>query len=374
MGKLRFASDVAASGSNASRLSDPTGGPDPTRRDNRLDDLLELGFVRGHDGSIATEETRLDRRTIRLSAARPAMGTLLSVVALADARDRLDAAFGRAFMEVDRLVGIFSRYDSASALSDLNATGHLRGPPLELLHVLSRARSYYDSTRGVFDATVAPLVDLYRDWFRRPTPLAPSEVDVRDASARVGAANVLLSRREVRFGLPGMAVTLDGIAKGYIVDRIAQTLEAARVRNYLIDAGGDIRAAGRKEGGRPWTVAVRDPFGNEACPDALHLHGRAVATSGGYENCYDRNQLLHHIIDVETGRSPTRCASVSVVAPTTMAADALATCVFIMGPEDGADFVDALAGCACLVIDTNGRTLRSRRWKSVSPGNHHLVE
>lgn len=339
-----------------------------------MDRLLEMGFVPVPDRSVSTEEARLDRRTVMLRAARPAMGTLVSVTAIADGRARLDHAIGRAFTEMDRLIDLFSRFDATSALSDLNATGHLRGPPPELVHVLSGAQRYHAQTRGVFDATVAPLVDLYRAWFHRPGRAASDEAYVRDARARVGAPYLRVSRREVRFARSGMAVTLDGVAKGYIVDRIAESLEAARVRNYLIDAGGDVRAAGRKEGRQPWTVAVRDPFGNASHADALELTDGAVATSGTYESLYDSDHLYHHIVDSGTGRSPTRCASVSVVAPATMAADALATSVFIMGPRAGVRLIDTLGGCASLVVDADGRMHRSRRWKSVSTRNTHLVE
>jgi thiamine biosynthesis lipoprotein len=99
-----------------------------------------------------------------------------------------------------------------------------------------------------------------------------------------------------------------------------------------------------------------------------------VATSGSYEVYFDPDRLHHHIVEAGAGRSPTECTSVSVVAPTAMAADALATSVFIMGAARGVRFVDSLPGCACLIIDRNGEQLRSRSWRSAGPVNAEETE
>jgi thiamine biosynthesis lipoprotein len=164
-----------------------------------------------------------------------------------------------------------------------------------------------------------------------------------------------------------MALTLDGIAKGYVVDRLAGVLERHGVTRYLVDAGGDIRARGTKEGGVPWTVAVRDPALGGSYSDMLHVVGGAVATSGSYLRAYDAEGLHHHVFDAGTGCSPARTLSASVVAPTAMAADALATAVLLMEPRGAVRFVDGLRGCACLIIDREGAAVRSRRWRSAAP-------
>ncbi|MBI4409309.1 MAG: FAD:protein FMN transferase [Gemmatimonadetes bacterium] len=338
-----------------------------SRTPDRLARLLELGFQRERDAAVTTEAVRIDRRTHKLTAARAAMGTCVSISALGDSRARVEDAIGRAFEEMDRLIGIFSRFEHASALTRLNEQGRLRGAPPELARVVARALRYHRVTAGAFDISVAPLVDLFRDRLRTDAAAPPGDAEIREVRALVGARDITASRREVRFGKAGMRVTLDGIAKGYIVDRMAATLEARRVRNYLINGGGDIRAAGRKEGRQPWTVAVQDPGVPGRFRDALHLTDAAVATSGSYEIYFDRDRLFHHIVDASTGRSPTRCTSVSVIAPTTIAADALATSVFVMGPDPGLAFVESLAGCECLIIDRCGRELRSRGWRSAAP-------
>ena len=181
----------------------------------------------------------------------------------------------------------------------------------------------------------------------------------------VDGAAVEVGPGVIRFGKEGMGITLDGIAKGYVVDRVAETLLSLGLENFLINAGGDIRSEGVREDGRSWRVAVQDPQKAQSFPDVIPLRG-AVATSGSYEIYFDPEQKNHHIIDSRSGVSPEKSQSVSVVAPTAMEADALATSVFLLGPDRGAAFIESFPGCACLIVDRHGRQVRSDRWRSAA--------
>ena len=280
--------------------------------------LLELGFER-EDAAQATETYQVDRRTVLVTTARPAMGTLVSLSALARTRGRADEAIGRALEEMDRLIAIFSRFDGASALTALNGAGRLAGPPPELAYLVARALRYHDITGGAFDITVAPLVNLLRERLGGLAPRAPTEAELREARALVGTARVAGSPKEIRFGRAGRGITLDGIAKGCIVDAMADRLGRAGIRHFLINAGGDIRTAGTGPGGRAWAVGVHDPRASGTFPDVLPLTDGAVATSGGYEIFFDADRRFHHIVDGRTGLSPNHHASVSVLAPTAAA-------------------------------------------------------
>lgn len=307
-----------------------------------LDRLLDLGFAPAADSNDATETLCVDRDTVLVTTSRPAMGTLVSISALGRSRDLLDEAIGQAFVEMERLIAIFSRFEAASALTVLNDTGRLDAPPPELAHVVSRALRYAAITRGAFDITVEPLL--------RP------DADLAAALLLVGGAQVAVSQRTIRFGKTGMGLTLDGIAKGYIVDAIARALNARGVRAFLINAGGDIRAAGTRETGRPWSVGVWDPDAPGVFPDIIHLSDAAVATSGKYVRG-------DHIVDGVTGRSPNHHISVSVLAPTAMAADALATALFVLDARRAVTLVESLANCECLLLTSDGRQLRSSGWR-----------
>jgi thiamine biosynthesis lipoprotein len=160
-----------------------------------------------------------------------------------------------------------------------------------------------------------------------------------------------------------MGITLDGIAKGYIVDRAAEVLSKNGIKNYLVNAGGDIRTAGVRSDKKAWTIAIQDPKKKRQYPDIVHLGNGAIATSGNYEVYFDREKMFHHIVDPRTGRSPRLTTSVSVRARTAMDADALSTSVFVMTPDGGTRFIDSLSSCECLVIDKKGRMFRSSGWK-----------
>lgn len=326
--------------------------------------LAELGLERVDVVPVETEAFPVGRGFWKMVQTRPAMGTRVSITAVAESQQRATEGFGHAFAEMDRLIALLNRYDPASAVSQLNAAGRIEGPPPELVQVLKQARSFHQTSFGAFDVTVGPLLAVFRAGFRQVVPCGPDDAEIRDALARVGAHHVAVSRRRVTLARDGMAVTLDGIAKGHIVDAMAAVLDRHGLRQYLIDAGGDIRARGTRETGSPWTVAVRDPANHGLLPDVVPLDGGAIATSGSYEIHFDDDLAFHHIVDAATGRSPAAARSVSVRAPTAMAADALATGVFVLGPAAGVALVDGLRGCGCLVVDQNGRQWKSRRWRS----------
>ena len=329
--------------------------------------LRDLGFERIESPDASFSAVRLDHALWQVTAERPAMTTVVSVVAVGPSRERIEEAIGRSLEVMHRLVDLLTRFDEASPVSVLNATGRLGGPPPEVHAVVSHALHYHRLTRGAFDVSVAPLVDLFWNRLVREAPVEPTPAEVADALARVGAGHVRLSQRRIDLARPGMRLTLDGIAKGYIVDAICAELDRGGVWRYLVNAGGDIRVRGLNARARPWTIAVENPWRRGEYPDTVCLTDSAVATSGNYERFCDPARRYHHIVNAVTGRSPAHCTSVSVVAPTSMAADALATSVFVMGPRQGVAFIEALPGCACLVLDHEGGVHRSAAWPSATP-------
>ena len=330
----------------------------------RLAALADLGFEPLEEVSFERDVTPVDDRRSRVVHSRPAMGTLVSVSVVCRSVIEADSIVGCAFEEMDRLIGIFSRFDSCTALSELNSSGRLELPPPELVQLAADAARYNALTAGGFDVSVGPLVELFRSCESKELPDA---ADVRAALDLVGAESIDISRRRIAFGRQGMRMTLDGIAKGFIVDRVARVLEQRGIRDYLVEAGGDIRVRGSRGDGRPWRVAVQDPDKAGKLPDVIEISSGAVATSGSYEGAYDPEAEHHHIFDRSDGSSPQYSSSVTVLAPTTQAADALATSVFLMSSDAGIRFIHGLPGCECLIIGRDGAQIRSRGWQSAAP-------
>ncbi len=330
----------------------------------KLSGLLGLGAASAILVPVGAEAVKLDRKRHKVSSTRLAMGTMVSMTLIHESRDRAQEAMGRAFDELERISDLLNRYERSTAVGCLNQEGRLSDAPPELREVLLRALHHYEITGGAFDVTVKPVVDLLKEQHEPGKPIDVSSPLLDRAVRLVDARALRIRGEEIRFLRPGMGLTLDGIAKGYIVDRVSRLLREHGIENHLVNAGGDIRTSGARIDGAPWAVAIEDPQKRGEYPDILRMRDGAVATSGNYEIYFDREKMVHHIVNPETGASPTLSTSVSVRAGTAMDADALATGVFVMEPADGLHLVDSIFQCAAMVIERNGKRWISQGWKS----------
>jgi thiamine biosynthesis lipoprotein len=332
----------------------------------KLSGLLGLGVASAGIIPITAEAVKFNRKTHKVSKTRLAMGTFVSMTLIHASRDEAEEAMGQAFEEMDRLSALMNRYDERTAVGELNREGFLNDIPPEVAEVVSRALHYHRLSQGSFDITVKPIIDLFKEKAGESEKALPTEKELRKALEFVDSSNIEIKGRVIAFKKPGMGITLDGIAKGYIVDRASDLLAAHHIRNHLINAGGDIRTMGARADKKPWTVAIQDPSKRRNYPDIVHMNTGAIATSGNYEIYFDREKMFHHVVDPRTGISPEMSTSVSVIAPTTMDADALATGVFVMKPVTGTGFINSLGPCESLIIAKDGTQLKSRGWKSAA--------
>lgn len=312
--------------------------------------------------SLAQAAVRQGRAGIAITRTLPLMGTFVAVTAVHESRVLSEEAVGRAFEEMERLIRIFDRHRGDTAVAVLNRDGRLASAPPELNTVVEHSLSFHSLSEGAFDPTVAPIVDALRSRAADGLSLSLTPAELAELLSLVDARQIRCQDGRITLGRQGMAVTLDGIAKGYIADRASEVLSACGVQNHLVNAGGDIRAQGSKGPGQPWTVAIEDPAKGGRYPAAVSLRSSAVATSGSYEAYFDRKRVHHHIVTPTTAGSPQTSVSVSVLAPSAMEADALATAVMVMGPKSGIAFIDSLPCRECLIITLTGAQLRSRGW------------
>jgi thiamine biosynthesis lipoprotein len=250
--------------------------------------------------------------------------------ALDDAlHDAIDRAFGW-FREVEARC---SRFDEHSELMQLVARP---GVPVRvsktLFHTVRLALAVAEETGGAFDPTVGHAMASrgfsrhYHSGQTVRTPIAPDgAVSYRDVSVDAAEETIALRRP--------LVLDLGAVAKGLAIDLAANELRA--FKNFAIDAGGDLYLAGRGPGGGPWSVGIRHPREDRQLVDTLHVSDLAVCTSGDYERRGAGVDGGHHILDPRTGASAAAAASVTVVAPTAVLADALATAAFVLGVADG---------------------------------------
>ncbi|MBN9078821.1 MAG: hypothetical protein BGN87_18795 [Rhizobiales bacterium 65-79] len=289
--------------------------------------LLLSGIPGGGDTAAMPQENLHVWRGVALGA--DAMIQLHHPDAAA-AQDLID----RSLKEVARLERIFSLYDPDSALSRLNRDGSIDGPPLELVELLGRSVGFSEMTGGAFDVTVQPLWDLYAGHFSRPDadPAGPGRQAIAATLTRVGYGSIVLAAQEVRLARHGAAITLNGIAQGYLTDRVVDLLRRAGIGQTLVDMG-EIRAMDGRPSGGPWIVGLEDPRAPGHVMRRIPLEDHAVSTSGGYGTTLDPAGRFNHIFDPATGATSSRYRSVSVVADSATTADALSTAFSLMPAE-----------------------------------------
>ncbi|MCW2243264.1 FAD:protein FMN transferase [Azospirillum canadense] len=236
--------------------------------------------------------------------------------------------------EIDRLEDVFSLFRPHSALRRLNRDGALDSPPADLVAVLEEAGRIAALTDGAFDVTVQPLWDLYAAHFAhgRDDAIGPSAEAIAKACALVDWRNIDHTPDRVWFAHPGMAVTLNGIARGYVTDRVGALLRARGLEHVLLDLD-NVLSLGPRPDGRPWRVGVADPRTPERLLAVLDTRDEAVSSSGGYGTRFDRLGKFHHIFDPATGRSAFSWAGTTVTAPSATVADALSTALIVL-PHD----------------------------------------
>jgi thiamine biosynthesis lipoprotein len=260
--------------------------------------------------------------------------------------------------EIERLERIFALYRDDSEVACLNREGRIAAPSNDLLLVLSACDRLSAQSGGAFDATVQPLWNLYaRHFFGGQIPVTegPKPSAIAAALALVDWGGVAFSGREVALRRPGMGLTLNGIAQGYVTDRIIGILRDNGFDRVLTDLGrSEIGVIGRHPDGRPWKVGLADPRHPERFALVLDLLQGAVCTSGGYGTKFEPSGKYHHLFNTATGGSAGHYIGVSVFAPSAMVADALSTALYVTPPSRRRGLLAGYPGATAIVTLPNG--------------------
>ena len=288
------------------------------------------------------------------------------------------AAVERALQaQLDEIVAQMSHWEPDSLLSRYNAApaGSWHALPPQFFEVADYALRVFDDSGGAYDPAGGLLVNLWGFGATRRYDQhgfhAPGAVAIGTALAHRALSQPILDRGGRRLLQPGGALLdFSSVAKGYAVDCMARCLEQRSVRHYVVEAGGELRGAGAKANGEPWWVEV------EGVPDAaagrqsvVALHGLAIATSGDYRRYFQHGaRRAAHTLDPRNGYPVANgVASVTVLAPTCMAADALSTALTVLGPDDGLAFAEARALAARFLVRSAGGLVEttSGQWRAL---------
>ncbi len=288
-----------------------------------------LGLYLGLDG---------EPRTTAVHETRLLMGTVVNLTIICDDRQTAKNAITACFDHMTELEAVLSRFQPQSQLSKLNQTGVVADAHPALLGLIKQSLELGDLTGGAFDITVKPLLDLYQ----AAPGILPAPGKIEQALKQVDYQKINLSGQVIAFQQPGMSITLDGIAKGFIVDEGVAVLKRFGFKNVLVEAGGDLMGLGEKA-----PQAPRKEMGSMMT--TFNVQNRALATSGDYMQSFTLDFSEHHIIDPHHGHSPSELASASIFALTAALADGLATAVMVMGVQ-GIHLIENMANCEAYLI------------------------
>ena len=232
--------------------------------------------------------------------------------------------------ELTGLENLFSLYKDSSQLSLLNKKGYLENPHPEMVNIFNLSKKYSEMTNGAFDVTVQPLWNIYNKSF---TDLGkpPSNTQISNALKLVDWKSIKVEKTKISYEIEGMSSTLNGIAQGYITDKIAESLINSGISNTLVQLG-EYRGIGDHPEGRPWRLLISNPEHTNSIGE-VEFTDAAVATSAGLGTPFDLSGKYHHIFNPESGYNDNEYLQVSVISKTAAEADALATAFLIMNPK-----------------------------------------
>ncbi|MBD3676431.1 MAG: FAD:protein FMN transferase [Planctomycetaceae bacterium] len=225
----------------------------------------------------------------------------------------------------------------------------------ETAKVLQESIRIHQLSGGAFDVTVAPLIDAWGFGPAGRDKEPPTEDELNELAKLIGSEKITtrLEPPGLKKSVTGLSVNLSAIAKGFGVDAVSEYLGSRGVKSYLVEIGGEVRVAGRKENGARWRIGIERPESSRrTLQTSVALDDQAMATSGDYRNYIERDgQKYSHTIDPRTLKPITHTlASVSVVAETCLEADALATALMVMGPDNGYNWAEAQNLAALMLI------------------------
>lgn len=326
----------------------------------KISRTLFLALLLGLTALLWTACTGKDSSSLH-KVNRLLMGTLVEVTVVGEGDQAKQAA--QAIMDEIQRVEALTSFHKSSSLTGVNDRAG-REPircDRELFALVKASLEIARVSEGAYDPTIGPVSKLW--GFSAGDPRLPSSSEVADAAARVGWQRVGMDPESETIRLPeaGMALDLGGIAKGYALDKALEVIRKSGVKGALVNAGGDIVAAGEKASGTPWRVGVQDPRRGDAIKAVVNIKDRFIVTSGDYERFFIQDgKRYHHILNPRTGYPAEGLSSVTIIGSKGSALEPLAVAVFVLGSEKGLKLVESIPGVYALLIDAAGEVRFSR--------------
>ena len=257
-------------------------------------------------------------------------------------------------LELTRLDSLLNYFSDKSLVSELNRNSRVKAPS-DIISLVMLSDSVSQLTNGLFDVSIAPLLEIW--GFYRGEPSIPDTDAVDQAKSLVDYTKIRI-RGDSIIIQPGMRIDFGGIAQGFAADRAGDILRQNHVKSAIIDIGGEILTLGQSPEKRPWRVGIRNPRGGGVI-ETISIRDAAVSTSGDYEKFFSiGSERYPHILNPHTGLPARDFASVTVLADNAAFADAMSTATAVMGATRGLQFLDSLGIKGIIYYEHNGKLER----------------
>lgn len=261
---------------------------------------------------------------------------------------------------LEKLDGQMSTFKQDSELSQINNRQSTEWLTVStsLYTVLKQAKIVSELSKGAFDITVGPLVNIWGFGSKPMSFKVPKEEFIKKQLAKTGYKHLLFddNNQQIRKEFVDLYLDLSAIAKGYAVDQVATLLEGHGIDNFMVEIGGELRLKGQNISNKRWRIGVEKPaIERRTIQKVLPLTDISLATSGDYRNFFESEGVrFSHTIDPRSGKPIThKLASITILSDTTMEADALATALMVLGPEDGYVLAEQEKIAALFIIKTD---------------------
>ncbi|TPE44429.1 FAD:protein FMN transferase [Pontibacter mangrovi] len=316
------------------------------------------GLMQVQAQRLPTKEPEAQKKVLKL------MGTRFELVAVSHDPQKAWEAIDAGIKEIQRIEALISEWQTTSQTSEINRNAGIKPVVVdeELYDLISRSNRISQMTGGAFDISFASIYNVWK--YDGSMKTVPSPEEVAASVSKINYKNIILNPKDhsVYLKEPGMKIGFGAIGKGYAANRARDVMREMGIAGGVVNAAGDMVTWGKQANGEPWYVGIADPAEKDKVFSWLTADNTAVVTSGNYEKYVDLGgKRYSHIIDPRTGYPAEGLKSVTVVCPNGELADALATAVSVLGPEEGLYLINQLKGVECLLVTDDDKIVTSEK-------------
>jgi FAD:protein FMN transferase len=294
-------------------------------------------------------------RRIEVRKSFKLLGTVVDVQVICknSSRKKAEAVIDKVHGEIERLENLMSPYREGSDIFRVNMDAASSPVKIseETFRVIKKSIEISNMTDGAFDISFSPAAKIWK--LKGENPEIPGEELIREKLALVDYRKIILDdkKKTIFFSKKAMEIGLGGIAKGTAINLAIDVLRKEGFEDALVNAGGDIYASGLNKKNKAWKIGIKNPRNKSEFLAKVDISNRAIVSSGDYERMIMINgKRYHHILDTKTGRPSEKCISVTVVGEDAETADAIATALFVLGPEKGIKLIESIPGMEALIV------------------------